>query len=137
LKYLLDTCTVSEFIKPESSESLLEFLSEKKESDLFISTMTIAELHRGIMKLPNGKKKTKLLRWLEELEESFSGRIVSFDYEAAIVWARITNFAEQKGKRISAFDSIIAAIAERNHLALITRNIKDFKETGVELVNPW
>lgn len=137
MRYLLDTCAVSEFTKPQRSEKLLDFISEKNENDLFVSTMTIAELHRGIMRLENGRKKTNLLKWLDDLEESFVDRILSFDHEAAITWARITNLAEGKGKRISAFDSIIAAIAERNHLALITRNVKDFKETGIELINPW
>lgn len=137
MRYMLDTCVVSEFTKPNPSNSVLEFISVKKESDLLISTMTLAELHRGIIRQPNGKKKTSLLKWIDELEMSFEGRILGFDYESAIEWAKLSTIAEQKGKKLAAFDSIIAAITSRNHLALVTRNIKDFKNTDLELINPW
>ena len=137
MRYLLDTCVISEFTKADKSGSVLEFLSEKNENDLFISTMTLGELHRGIMKLPNGKKQAGLLQWLAALEDSFQGRLLGFDHEAAIEWAKLCTTAEQKGKKLSAFDSIIAAIASRNYLVLVTRNIKDFEHTDLEVINPW
>lgn len=137
MRYLLDTCVVSEFTKPERSESVMDFISQRRESDLYISTMTLGELHRGIIKLETGKKQDDLFRWLADLEESFQDRILGFDYNAAIEWAKICSQAEKSGKTLSAFDSIIAAIASRNHMALVTRNVNDFKHTGLELINPW
>lgn len=137
MKYLLDTCVVSESLKPDSSENVLEFLDECNNSDLFISTMTLGEIHRGILRVPNGKKKSRLLRWLNELEESFEGRILDFDYESAVEWAKLCCSADDKGKKLSAFDSIIAAVASRNHLVLVTRNVKDFHNTDLEIINPW
>ncbi len=137
MKYLLDTCVISESIKPDSSPSVIDFLSKVNDRDLFISTMTLAEIHRGIYRLPNGKKKNRLMLWLNELEKSFADRVLSFDYEAAIEWAKICAQVEANGKTMSAFDSIIAAIASRNHMALVTRNVKDFKFTGLEIINPW
>lgn len=137
MKYLLDTCVLSEFTKPEPSQTVLKFIGQKKESNLFISSMTLAELHRGVIRLTDGKKKNSLLQWLDDIEQNFKGRILSFDHKSAVEWAKLSTTAEQKGKKLSAFDSIIAAIASSNHFALVTRNIKDFEYTDLELINPW
>lgn len=137
MRYLLDTCVISEFTKPDRSGFVIDFINQMPESDLFISAMTLGELHRGILKLPAGKKQNGLFRWLSELEESFQDRILGFDHEAAVEWAKLCTHAENKGKKLSAFDSIIAAIASRNQLVLATRNIQDFVYTDLELINPW
>ncbi|MFP4546900.1 MAG: type II toxin-antitoxin system VapC family toxin [Fidelibacterota bacterium] len=136
MKYLLDTCVLSEFTRPAPSQTVLDFIGQKKEIDLFISTMTLAELHRGVIKLQSGKTKNSLLQWLDDIEQNFQGRILSFDHNSAIERAKISVNAEQRGKKLSAFDSIIAAIAGSNHLTLVTRNIKDFENTDLELINP-
>lgn len=137
MRYLLDTCVLSEFVKPSFDSSVIEFINEKSESDLFISSMTLGELHKGIQLLPNWKKKTSLLRWLGEIEEQFEGRILPFDSECAIEWALLCSFTEKQGKKIAAFDSIIAAVARKSNLCLVTRNVNDFKNSGLEILNPW
>lgn len=137
MKFLLDTCVLSEFVKQRPDSVVLEFIKARDESTLFVSSMTIAELHRGIQKLSEGKKKSSLLIWLADIEFQFGERILPFDHDCAIKWASICTQAEKSGKKISAFDSIIAAVAAKNNLVLVTRNVKDFKATGLEIINPW
>ena len=72
-----------------------------------------------------------------DIETRFTGKILPFDRDCAIEWALLSSRTDKKGKKLSAFDSIIAAIASKNTMTLVTRNIKDFIETDLELVNPW
>ena len=137
MKFLLDTCVLSEFVKPQPSQSLLNFISEHNDGDMYISSMTLAELHRGVVRMDDGKRKSDLIYWLDEIEESFKGRLLDFDSKVAVTWAKICTIAEKKGKKLSAFDSIIAAIASSNELVMVTRNVKDFEASGVEIINPW
>ena len=137
MKYLLDTCVFSEFVKPAFNEAVMEFISEQDESLLFISSMTLGELHKGIQDLANSKKKTNLFIWIGAIEEQFEGRVLPFDNECAIEWAQLCSDTEKKGKKMAAFDSIIAAVARKNNLCLVTRNVKDFQHSGLEFLNPW
>lgn len=137
MKYLLDTCVLSEFVKPKPNRGLINFINNRVETDLFISAMTLGEIYRGIQNLANGKKKSALITWLGDIETRFSDKILPFDRDCAIEWARISSVTEKNGKKLSAFDSIIAAIASRNSMVIVTRNVKDFIETGIELINPW
>lgn len=137
MKYLLDTCAISEFVKTVIDEGLKHFVSAVSNENLFLSTMTIAELHRGVIRMVDSKRKSDLTIWLGELEEAFENRILPFEFNSAIHWAKINSQAESKGQKLSAFDSIIASVASSNDLVLITRNTKDFASANIEIINPW
>jgi predicted nucleic acid-binding protein len=136
-RYLLDTNIISDVTKPSPSKSLLAWLGEQADEDLFIASLTIAEIHRGILEKPDGRKRTELEAWFFGPDgplELFAGRVLPFDERAAQVWARLMAEGTAKGRPRSAFDMIIAAIATVNDCIVVTGNEKDFP--GIEVVNP-
>jgi predicted nucleic acid-binding protein len=137
VKYILDTCLLSELVKPSPEPAVLSWMQERIESDLYISAMTLAELHRGVAKLPSSRRRNELSTWLGQLETGFEDRVLPFTQETAGAWAQMCATAESKGKPMAAFDSIIAATALEHGLALVTRNTRDFEHAPVVLINPW
>lgn len=138
MKYLLDTCVLSELVKKKPDHNVVEWISCIEEAKLFVSVLTIAEIHKGSEKLPESKRREKLLRWVDEdLRERFRGRILSFDLQTAAVWGKMQAKAEMSGKTMPIIDGMIAATASAHNLAVATRNISDMKSSGVMLINPW
>ena len=112
-------------------------MREKKENDLFVAAMTMAELRRGVAKMPPSRRKDELSAWLEKLQSGFGKRILPFSNETASYWAEMCARAESTGRTMAALDSIIAATALEHGLALVTRNVSDFTSAPVVLINPW
>jgi predicted nucleic acid-binding protein len=135
--YLLDTCVLSELVKAAPESTVLAWMRERKEHELYVSAMTIAELQRGIAKLPASRRKSDLTVWLEQLEAGFDERVMPFTCETAHVWALMCAKAEAVGKSMAAFDSIIAACAVEHSFCLVTRNVRDFSHASVDLLDPW
>jgi predicted nucleic acid-binding protein len=136
-RYLLDTNIISNVIKPEPSGSLLAWMGAQKDDDLFIASLTVAEIRRGILEKPLGKKRDALDSWFagsEGPQALFAGRILAFDEKAGLIWARLMADSKAKGRPRSALDTIIAAVAETNGCLVVTDNEKDFQ--GVAVVNP-
>jgi predicted nucleic acid-binding protein len=115
----------------------LKWFAESKAHELFTGAMNMAELHRGVAKLTQSKRRSDLINWLQKLEIGFEDRILAFDINTAKVWAEMVADAEAKGKTISAFDSIVAATARAQGCQLVTRNVSDFSNSGVNVINPW
>lgn len=137
MRYLLDTNIISNVIKPVPSERLLEWMSEQSDEDLFIASLTVAEIRRGILEKPAGKRRDKLEFWFggpEGPQALFAGRVFAFDEAAALIWGRLMAEGKAQGRSRSALDTIIAAIAEANDCVVVTDNEKDF--AGVEVLNP-
>jgi predicted nucleic acid-binding protein len=135
--YLLDTNIISNVTKPDPSTSLLKWMAEQADHDLFISALTVAEIRRGLLEKPAGKKRTLLEAWFsgpEGPQALFAGRVLPFDENAGLIWARLMADGTAKGRPRSAFDMIIAAVAEANGCVVVTDNEKDF--TGLKFVNP-
>lgn len=135
MKYLLDTCVLSELIKPAPSPDVLAWIDTREESGLFVAAMTLAELCRGVAKLAASRRKSELSVWVDHLREGFGDRVLPFTGETAGYWGEMC--ARAAGKTMSAFDSIIAAMAVEHGLALVTRNVGDFSAAPVMLINPW
>jgi hypothetical protein len=136
-RYLLDTNIISDAVKPAPTASLLAWMQAQEDRDLFISALSIAEIRRGVLDLPRGRKRAALDGWLHGSSGPhalFSGRILPFDESAAIVWASLMAEGKAKGRPRSAFDMMIAAIAVANNCIVATGNAKDFQ--GIEIVNP-
>lgn len=137
MKYLLDTCVLSELVKSTPDVNVIQWLEARKPYELCISTMTWSEFQRGVARLPKSKRRSELTVWLEQLEAGFEDRILAFDQKASEVWAPMTVQCETQGKSMAAFDSIIAATARARKCKLVTRNVRDFANAGVEVINPW
>lgn len=137
MKYLLDTCVLSEFVRPVPAAEVQAWMAAREEADLYIAAMTLAELHRGVKKLPPSHRKSDLSVWVEELRASFGERILPFAEATAAYWGDLCAGVEAKGRPMAAFDSIIAATALEHGLALVTRNVCDFAHAPLLLVNPW
>jgi toxin FitB len=136
-RYLLDTNIVSNLIKPRSSESLLAWMADQADEELFIASLTVAEIWRGVLEKPDGKKRDQLESWFSGPEGPralFSGRVLAFDEKAGLAWARLMADGRVKGRPRSALDMIIAAIAETNDCIVVTDNEKDF--AGLSILNP-
>jgi toxin FitB len=137
VKFLLDTCFFSELIKPSPNPSVARWVAEQQAHTLFVSSITLAELERGVVRLASSRRKDELTRWLEQLKQDFEERILPFSRGEAETWAAVTTTCERQGRPLSALDSLIAATALANQCSLVTRNVRDFEATGVELICPW
>jgi hypothetical protein len=134
---LLDTNIVSNVTKPAPSEALVAWMAEQADQDLFISSLTVAEIRRGILEKPAGKKRRELDRWFSGPDGPpalFAGRVLPFDERAALVWARLMAEGTAKGRPRSPLDMIVAAVAEANDCLVVTENERDF--AGLKIVNP-
>lgn len=138
MRYLLDTCVISELIKKDPDQQVVKWVSETPENNLFISVLTIGEIHKGIEKLPESKKKEKQHKWVnDDLKERFRNKILSLDLQTATTWGKIQAQSELAGKALPAIDGIIAATGISNDLIVVTRNTSDMEASGVTLFNPW
>jgi predicted nucleic acid-binding protein len=136
-RYLLDTNIISNVTKPAPSEPLIAWMSEQADEDLFIASLTVAEIWFGVLEKPAGKKRAQLEIWFagpEGPQSLFSGRVLPFDEKAGLIWARLMAEGTKTGRPRSALDMILAAVAEANHCIVVTDNEKDF--TGLKYINP-
>jgi predicted nucleic acid-binding protein len=136
-RYLLDTNIISNATRPNPSPALLAWMAEKTDNDLFISALTIAEIQRGLLEKPTGKRRALLEAWFsgpEGLQALFTGRVLPFDEKAALIWARLMADGTVKDRPRSALDMIIAAVAAANGCVVVTDNERDFD--GLKFVNP-
>jgi len=137
-RYLLDTNIVSEASRPRPSASVASWIQDQPDSDLFISTLTIAEIWRGVLETASGRRRRNLEAWFggaEGLASLFSGRILPFDERAAMEWARIMAAGTAVGRPRSPIDMIIAATAAANACIVVTVNERHFRNV-VEFLNP-
>jgi len=136
-RYLLDTNIISNVVKPRPSDALLSWMSMQRDEDLFIASLTVGEIRRGILEKPRGRKREALDTWFsgpEGPQALFAGRILAFDDRASLIWARLMADGKTAGRPRSALDMIIAAIAGANACVVVTENEKDF--AGLQFVNP-
>ena len=135
MKYLLDTCVLSESRRGSVDKNLKAWLTEVPDEALFISVLTLGEIRYGIEKLKEEKRRIQLTLWLEhELATWFGSRVLPLDVEIADRWGYMRAYH----RTLPAIDSLLAATALARHLILVTRNTKDFKSIdGLKILNPW
>jgi len=135
VRYLLDTCVLSELIKRQPNRSVIAWIQEQDEPALFVSVLTFGELEKGISKLPDGRRRQELSAWVDhDLRRRFGGRILPFEYEAACRWGEISGVAELAGTPMPVIDSMLAAIALIHGLTLVTRNTPDVAPSNVPVL---
>ena len=136
-RYLLDTNIISNVIKPVPSPGLLAWLAAQPDDTLFIASLTVAEIRRGILERPAGVKRAALEAWFsgpEGPQALFAGRVLSFDAPAALVWAALLAAGKAAVRPRSPLDMIIAAVGVANDCVLVTDNERDF--AGLGFINP-
>ncbi len=138
MKTLLDTCVISELTAKRPNLKVVEFVDSLDPEDIYLSVITIGEIVKGIEKLQRSRRKTDLHTWLnDDLLVRFEGNILSLDTDTLIEWGVLTARLESAGKTMPAIDSLVAASALAKKMILVTRNVGDFEDTDVEIVNPW
>lgn len=137
MKYLLDTCVVSELVKKKPQPSVVRWLQAQDSADLFISCMTIGELEKGITKRGGDARAKELKSWLLGILRTYGGRVIPVSMTIAREWGRICGENERLGHPRPMVDSVIAATASVEKMALVTRNVNDFVGFNVSVFNPF
>ena len=135
---VLDTNVVSELMRATPRQDVVGWLDNQRTGDLFVTSVTEAEVRAGVAVLPEGVRRRGLLDAAERAFGSLFGtRVLPFDSSAARAYAEIFATRQASGRPLSLADGQIAAIARSRGMAVVTRNVADFEGTGIELVNPW
>ena len=135
---VLDTNVISELMRENPNPVMHAWLDDQRTQTLFSTTVNEAEILSGIAVLPAGKRKNRLLDAAERVfGKLFANRILPFDRSAAATYAEIASRRQAIGQPISHFDAQIAAIALSRNAAVATRNAKDFKNIGIDVIDPW
>jgi len=136
--FLLDTNVISELVRRKPEARVTAWVKATDEALLHLSVLTVGELRKGIVSLPNASRRMALGAWLDgELAIRFGHRILPVDEAVADRWGRLTAGAETRVRRLPVIDGLLAATALHHNLTLVTRNTKDVAATGVPVFNPW
>lgn len=137
VKGLLDTCVISELLNPRGNPDVERSVRRIDDADLFLSVLTIGEITKGLHRLAEGRRRTAIEFWLGNVQSAYGERILPIDLRVARRWGELAAHARDRGRPLPVTDGLIAATAQVHGLAVITRNVKDFRETGVMLIDPW
>jgi predicted nucleic acid-binding protein len=136
--YLLDTCALSETTKIHPQQSVIDWFALQPNDALYVSAITVGELQRGVERMSASRRKSAIEKWIrEEFLSRFHGRVVGIDTDTALYWGSFRATLESRGRKRPVLDGMIAATALVHDLTLVTRNVGDFKGTGVKLFDPW
>lgn len=138
MKWLLDTNVLSETIKPRPNPSVSSWFASREWSDLSVSIVTLAEIREGIGTSVDEHKRSELTNWLEaDIIVPFQDRTLPVDEPTLVDWITISKALAQRQIARPATDLLLAATARIHNLTLVTRNIRDFANTGIVVYNPW
>ncbi|MBX9788528.1 MAG: PIN domain-containing protein [Pirellulales bacterium] len=134
MRYLVDANVLSESCKPAPQEQVLEWV-QAHERELAINPVVLGELEFGVLSLPRGQRRDRLAAWLAQTARFL--HVLPLDKRSAYVWAQLLSDLRQKGRAMPVKDSLIAATALQHGLIVATRNVSDYRYSGVEIVNPF
>ncbi len=131
--FLLDTCVVSEGIRPIPDPSVAKWMKFNGSANAYISVLTLGELHYGVAQLNDPLKERELNTWITVVEKQFANRIVVVDDDAARQWG----YLRAAYPKVQTPDALLAATAIAHGFTFVTRNVKHFRFDGLAVVNPW
>lgn len=137
MRVLLDTCVLSELNQPGAHPGVRRAVNGLDPGDVFVSVLTVGAIEKGIGRMPEGRRRSELRRWLQAIERDYAAHLLPVDLEVSRIWGEITAVAQRDGRVEPATDGLIAATARRHGLHVMTRNTADFEPTGVLVMNPW
>lgn len=136
--WLLDTNVLSELRKPTCAPSVRRWVRAQPAHDLFVSRITFAEIRFGIDRLSDADRREALHHWVDqELRPWFGERILEIDEDVIVRWREMVETGRQSGRTFSQPDLFLAATADVHGLCPVTRNVSDFADTGIAILNPW
>ena len=136
--YVLDTNVVSELMRPEPDPGVEAWVAKRRAAHLFLSATGEAELRYGVAIMPAGRRRDALAAAVDGLvRDDFAGRVLPFDSAAARAFAGIAAARRGDGRPVCQADCQIAAIAQARGMAVVTRNVRDFEDMGIEVADPW
>ena len=135
---VLDTNVVSELMRDDPHADVLLWLDDRPTRELFVTAITEAEIRTGIALLPQGRRRRGIAEAADRAFGAlFAGRVLPFDGPAARAYAEMAAARRAAGRPVSQADGQIAAIARSRGMAVVTRNIGDFDDMGIEVIDPW
>jgi len=134
---IVDTNVASELMRPSPAPAVQDWVRACAGQELYTTSITLAEIRYGIQRLPDGRRKALLRTTAEEVFTAFEEQILPFDAAAAMQYASIVTRRDSAGLPIDGFDAQIASICRTHGAALATRNANDFRDTEVDLIDPW
>ena len=138
MSWLLDTCVVSELVRPRPKASVVSWVLERDEDELFLSVITIGELEKGIARLPDSPKRVALAQWVRrELADRFRDRLLAVDAGVVARWGALVGASEARGQPLPVIDSLIAATSLQHDFIVVTRHTDDLERCGARCFNPW
>jgi len=136
--FLLDTNIPSELTRPKSDPHVENWLDNTDNDRLFFSVISLGEIFKGITMLPESKRRAQLQQWVEEtLRPWFDGRVLPITAAIAERWGILAGQCQQKGRPLKVADGLIAATALEHELTVVTRNVRDYFDLGIGVLNPW
>lgn len=137
MSYLLDTNVISETERKRPDVNVLRWLEDTDRDKVYLSALSIGEITKGFSKLPMGEKRAHIQNWIENIRKQFAGRILPITEGTFIVWGKMMATFEKKGIGRPVLDSLLEATALEHDLILVTRNVRNFTDSSVTILNPW
>lgn len=134
---VLDTNVVSELMRAQPAPAVLSWMRDNAGNSLYTTTITVAEIRYGMARLPEGRRRESLHQAANEIFAAFPRQVLPFDLGAANAYGDVVTGREGSGNPIDGFDAQIAAICRSQSATLATRNLKDFLDTGIVLIDPF
>lgn len=134
---VVDTNVTSELMRPSPSPAVTAWVRDRPADELYATSITLAEIGYGIARLADGRRKDELREAAEDVFSAFSDQVLAFDAVAAAEYADVVSQRDKAGAPIDGFNALIASICRANDAALATRNVEDFENTGIEVIDPW
>lgn len=137
VRVLLDTCVLSELRRPGGDPKVQAAVRAYASNDVYFSVITIGEISKGLSLLPLGQRREALQIWLQKTEIEYRDRILPIGIDVARLWGELAAQNARAGTPVDSADGLIAATAHYHQLPVMTRNVRHFLQTGVQIINPW